>query len=250
MINCLIVDDEPRNVSILRKMLERYCTGITVTGEATTIAAATALIRTSTPQLVFLDIEMRRGNAFDLLDQLGPVNFEIIFVTAFDSYAIKAFRYNALDYLLKPIDVGDLKLAVEKAARRIGEQAINQRLDKFMDSIRGAATVAKIALPVNDGLMFYAVKDIVYCSAEGGYTWFGFVTGKSLLVSGTLKEFEDMLPPDVFCRIHNSHLVNVDHVKKYHRGKGGIVEMTDGKTLEISFRRKDDFLNRLKNKRV
>ncbi|WP_315814300.1 response regulator transcription factor [Paraflavitalea speifideaquila] len=198
MINSLIVDDELRNVSILRKMIERYCSGIAVTGEATTIAEAKELIRTSAPQLVFLDIEMRRGNAFDLLDQLEPVNFEIIFVTAFDNYAIKAFKYNALDYLLKPIDVEDLKMAIEKASKRIEEHTINQRLDHFMDTIRGTATVAKIALPVNDGLLFYAVKDIVYCTAEGGYTWFGFVTGKRLLVSGTLKEFEDMLPPDIF----------------------------------------------------
>ena len=149
MINCIIVDDELRNVSILRKMIERYCTGIAVTGEATNITEATQLIRTSHPQLVFLDIEMPRGNAFDLLDQLVPVNFEIIFVTAFDNYAIRAFKYSALDYLLKPVDIDDLKLAVEKAAKRIKEHTINQRLDNFMDTIRGASPPANADMPIS-----------------------------------------------------------------------------------------------------
>lgn len=245
MITCIIVDDEPRNVTILEKMLTRYCPNVSVTGQAASAAAAVTLIQQVRPQLVFLDIEMPKDNAFDLLDALMPVDFEIIFVTAFDNYAIKAFKYHALDYLLKPIDIGELQQAVLKAAARLQERGINERLQQFYDQSRNS-NFSKIALRTQEGLLFYAMDDILYCSAEGAYTRFGFLKDKSLLVSGHLKKFEDMLPADNFCRVHDSHLINLNHVKKYHTGKGGYVEMADGKIIEVSMRKRAEFLSRLR----
>ncbi len=248
MINSIIVDDEPRNVSVLQKLVELYCPGITVVGEASGITEAVDIIRRLNPQLVFLDIEMPRGNAFDLLDQLKPVNFEIIFVTAFDVYAIRAFTYSAIGYLLKPVDIDELQLTVKRVETRLRQQDINHRLENFMAVMEEKSRLSKIALPVNDGLEFYQIEDIVYCTAEGAYTQFGFVNGRHLLVTGTLKEFEKLLPPDKFCRVHYSHLINLDHVKRYYKGKGGYVEMNGNKTIDISVRKRDEFLGRLRSK--
>lgn len=246
MIKCVLVDDEPRNLSLLKKMLIQYCPEVTVAGKAETLEEAAGVIRTLRPQLVFLDIEIAPDNAFDLLDSLKPVDFEVIFVTAHDHYAIKGFKYNALDYILKPVEIGDLRQAVSKAAKRIREQDIGQRLNDLLPQLRAEKTLGKIALREKDGLTLYAFEEILYCSAEGAYTRFGFQKGGSLLVSGSLKEFESQLPADIFCRIHDSHLVNLNHIRKYHNGKGGYVEMTDGKVLEVSVRKKAEFLARLK----
>ncbi|UYQ95817.1 LytTR family DNA-binding domain-containing protein [Chitinophaga horti] len=246
MIKCVLVDDEPRNLSLLKKMLNQYCPDITVSGKAETLDEAVDVIATVRPQLVFLDIEMHTGNAFDLLDRLSPVNFEVILVTAHDHYAVKGFKYNALDFILKPIEIDDLRRAVSKAEKRIREQDIGNRLNELIPQLRPDKPLGKIALRDKEGFTLYAFEEILYCSAEGAYTRFGFQKGSSLLVSGSLKEFEAQLPSETFCRIHDSHLVNLNHVRKYHNGKGGSVEMTDGRVLEVSVRKKAEFLARLK----
>lgn len=246
MIKCVLVDDEPRNLSVLKKMLGQYCPDITVTGTAESTDEALSVIRTTHPQLVFMDIEMSPGNAFELLDSLEPIDFEVIFVTAHDGYAIKGFKYNALDYVLKPIEIDDLRQAVNKAVKRIREQDIGSRLNLLLPQLRADRLLGKIALREKDGLTLYAYDEIISCSAEGAYTRFSFTKSPALLVSGSLKEFEGQLPADHFCRIHDSHLINLNHVKKYHTGKGGYVEMTDGKSLEVSVRKKAEFLARLK----
>lgn len=246
MITCLIIDDEPSNISILKRMIADYCTGVEVAGSANNTDSALELIAELNPQLVFLDIEMHTNNAFELLDKLMPVRFEIIFVTAYDNYALKAFRYSALDYLLKPVDIDELKLAIEKARERIAAQNINHRLNDFISQLPEKNKVPKIGLRSKDGLLFQDIEDIISCSAEGAYTNFEFVKGKALLVSGTLKVFENTLPADCFCRVHDSYLVNLHHVKKYHYGKGGYVEMVNGATIPVSLRKRADFLSRIR----
>jgi two-component system LytT family response regulator len=245
MITCVIVDDEPQNISILTKLLTRYCPEVKLVGEASASGAAVELIRTQQPQLVFLDVEMPGMNAFELLAQLQPVNFEYILVTAFDGYAVKAFANNALHYLLKPVDIDELRLAVQKAAARILETNVNRRIDDLKDQSANNA-ITKIALPTASGLAFHAIDDIVCCTARNTYTLFEFVSEKELLVSGPLKEFEEKLPASIFCRVHHSYLVNMNHIRQYIKGKGGQVKMINGKIIDVSLRKRDEFLRRLR----
>jgi two-component system, LytTR family, response regulator len=245
MINAILVDDEPRNLRILKNLLEEFCPQVTVTGEAESSGAAITLIRNNEPDLVFLDIEMPFGNAFDLLDKLMPVNFHVIFVTAFDNYALKAFRYCALDYLLKPVDIDDLKTAVQKVSDRVKEKNMNQKLDIFLKNIKGGkSSLQKIGLPTNEGLFFTNVEDIVRCEASGSYTIIYLTDKQKFIVSKTLKEYEDLLPPGEFCRIHHSHIINLAYVKKYFKGRGGYIEMQDNTNIEVSTRKRDEFLSK------
>jgi two-component system LytT family response regulator len=192
---------------------------------------------------VFLDIEMPFGNAFDLLDKLTPVNFQVIFVTAFDNYALKAFRYYALDYLLKPVDIEELKTAVKKAGERVREKNMSQKLDVFLQTLKPAkSNLQKIGLPTNDGLIFTNIEDIVRCEASGSYTIIYLQDKQKFVVSKSLKEYEDLLPEDIFCRVHHSHIVNLTYVKKYFKGRGGYIEMSDGSSIEVATRKRDEFL--------
>ena len=231
MITTLIIDDEPQNNRILRHFIETYCKDIKVLGEATTIENAMQMIRDQQPQLVFLDIELPGQNAFDLINQLMPVNFEIIFVTAYKEYAINAIKYNALDYLLKPVSIEELQEAVDKARTRILKKDINDRLSNLLYNQVHTNENSKIALPTQDGLAFYPIREIVHCDADGPYTRFHFMQIKSLLVTGTLKEFEELLPREMFFRVHHSYLVNLQRIKKYYKGKGGYLEMDNGDVL-------------------
>lgn len=242
MITCVIVDDEPQNISILKKLLTKYCPEVMIIGEASSSAAALELIKKQRPQLVFLDVEMPDSDAFELLSQVKPLSFEYILVTAFDHYAVKAFAHNALHYLLKPVDIDELRLAVRKASARIMETNMIRRID----DLKGQTEMTKIGLPTSNGLVFYAIDDIVSCHASNTYTLFEFVKDKELLVSGTLKEFEEKLPANIFCRVHNSHLINMNHIKQYIRGKGGQVKMINGKMIDVSSRKRDEFLSRLR----
>lgn len=245
MITCVIVDDERQNISILNKLLARYCPEVKVTGEATSAGAALELLRKQQPQLVFLDVEMPDMNAFELLSQVKPLKFEYILVTAFDRYAVKAFAHNALHYLLKPIDIDELRLAVQKAASRIMQMNVIQRIDDLKDQA-DSSQMTRIALPTSNGLVFHSIDDIVCCSARNTYTLFEFVKDKELLVSGTLKEFEEKLPAGIFCRVHNSYLINMNNITQYIRGKGGQVKMINGKIIDVSLRKRDEFLSRLR----
>ncbi|RTL58383.1 MAG: response regulator transcription factor [Sphingobacteriales bacterium] len=243
MIKAIIVDDEPRNIRILKKLLEEFCPEVIIGGEAESAEAAINLIRTSHPDIVFLDIEMPFGNAFDLLDKLMPVNFQVIFVTAFDNYALKAFRYYALDYLLKPVDIEELKAAVKKAVDRVKEKNMSQALDVFIQTMKPTKnSLQKIGLPTNDGLIFTNIEDIVRCEASGSYTIIYLQDKQKFIVSKSLKEYEDLLPEDNFCRIHHSHIVNLAYVKKYFKGRGGYIEMNDNTTIEVATRKRDEFL--------
>lgn len=243
MIRAIIVDDEPKNRKVLRSLLTDFCPDIIIAGEAGSAEDAAKVIAAEKPDLLFLDIEMPYGNAFDLLDKLMPVNFEIVFITAFDEYTLKAFRYSALDYLLKPVDIEELKAAVKKAAEKIHLKTLNKQLANLLQNIHPAKSATpKIALPTQEGFVFQSTRDIVRFEAKGNYTYIFTMDGQKHISSRTIRQYEEMLPEKLFFRIHNSHIINLSYIKKYHKGRGGQVIMTDGTVLEVATRRKDDFL--------
>lgn len=241
-MNVIIVDDEPKNIKVLQKLIESYCPGLHIIAQASDIREAENAIRNQKPDLLLLDIEMPRGNAFDLLDKIMPVDFEIIFITAFNEYAAKAFKYSALDYLLKPVRIAELQAAIQKAEKKLEYKTINNQLNNLLNNFH-KPSVQKIALPLQDGsIIFMNVTEIAYCEAHGPYTEVYFKNTKKQLTTRPLKEYEELLPAENFFRIHNSYIVNIDSVKKYYRGRGGYVEMHDGTSLEVAVRRKDAFL--------
>ncbi len=245
MIRAVIIDDEPNNVEALQKLLEDYCPSISVTGTAGDLQTARVLITRENPELVFLDIEMPYGNAFELLNQLMPVYFEIIFVTAFDSYALKAIKYSALDYLLKPVNIKELQNAVFKATERIHTKNIHKRIDTLIYNMKTPGNSSRrLALPTIDGFEFIDSEQIVRLEANNNYTNICLENKTKVLIAKPLKEFEDLLDEMQFSRIHHSHIINHSFVKKYHRGRGGYIEMKDGTRIEVSTRRKDGFLGK------
>lgn len=248
MIRCIIVDDEPRNIFILQNLLEKFCTNVTVLGTASSADEAAILVRQQKPEVVFLDIEMPGKNAFDLLEELRPLDFEVVFVTAFDKYAIRAFRIGAIDYLLKPVSIDDLRQAVTRLQERKDNDPGNQRMENYLDSVKNPGAPGKLVLNLKDGLGFFDISTIRYCLASGAYTEFHFADGKKVLTTGTLKSFEEVLPDDKFIRIHHSSIVNVDHIRSYTKGRGGFITMSDGHQLDVSQRKKGEVLTRLEKK--
>ncbi|HEY4150025.1 MAG TPA: LytTR family DNA-binding domain-containing protein [Chitinophagaceae bacterium] len=246
MIKAIIIDDEPKSIKILSTMLREYCSCITVLGIAQRAQEAIPMIQQLEPDLVFLDIEMPLGNGFDILDQLRPVNFEVIFVTAFDEYSLKAFRYSVLDYLIKPVGIEELQQAVQKAMRNIQLKNFNSRLDNFLQNLKKPSLrLQKIALPVREGIVLVPIPDIIRCEARREYTSFVIKNREKIISSKNIKENEELLPGDTFFRVHNSHLINLNYVRVYHRGRGGHVEMEDGTMIEVATRRKEELLSRL-----
>jgi len=243
MIDAIIVDDEPKNVKILKALLNEYCPEVRVVGEASSADEAANIINEKKPDVVFLDIEMPYGNAFDLLDKLKPVDFEIIFVTAFDDYTLKAFRYSAIDYLLKPVNIDELKAAVEKANSQKNLKNMNLQLNNLLFNLhKNADSPARIAITSQDGFSFVSINEIMRCEAKGNYTYIFTTDHQKHISSRNIKAYEDMLPSSIFFRIHHSHIINIGYVKKYHKGRGGTVEMEDGTMIEVATRRKNEFL--------
>ena len=248
LITTLLVDDEPGSLATLEQLIQMYCPSLKVIGKAMNPIEAAAMIEELQPQLVFLDIEMPYGNAFDMLDKMNDISFEVIFVTAYNNYALKAFRYAAADYLLKPLNIDELVDAVNRIAGRIGNHDVNSRIGALLDNLNNKSDkFRKIILPINDGFLVEDVEQIMYLNAEGSYTTIHLASNKKVMVSKLLKEFEDMLPESDFCRIHHSTIININYVKKFYKGRGGEVEMANGEIMLISTRKKSDFLSRFKH---
>jgi len=246
MIKAVIVEDEPNNVIILEGMLQDFCPNVSVSGTAGNAHKAEALIREMKPDLVFMDVEMPYGSGFDVLDKLKPVSFEVIFITAFNDYTLKAFRYSALDYLLKPINIAELQEAVSKVERNMQLKNIGQRLDGFLDNMKKLSSdMAKIGLPGKNGIVFVPVAEIVRIEANRGYTHI-FIKDKSKITSSkNISEYEALLPGHKFYRVHHSHLINLAYINGYQRGRGGYIEMEDGAVIEVAVRRKEELMVRL-----
>ncbi len=241
-IRAIIIEDEPKNIALLNKMLEMYCPNVTVAGSANSIKNSIKLIKETDPDLVFLDIEISGGNAFQLLDILQPVKFDIIFVTAYDNYLLKAIRYSALDYLFKPINIAELVSAVNKSINKTRNQDISEKVEEVLQNFIMRKSSATITIPTTFGFHLITVHDIVRCEAKGSYTNIYLTDGKNYVASKSLKEYEDILPSDIFFRTHHSHLVNMNFITKYNKGKGGTIEMKDKSEIPLAARRKNDFL--------
>jgi two-component system LytT family response regulator len=233
------VEDEANSREILRNYLSKYCPDINLLGEAASIQEGLVLIKKNPPDLVFLDVEMPFGNAFDLLDQVPDRSFETVFVTAYDQYAMDALNSHAAYYLMKPINIDELIKAVSYVSEIVmKENALEDRvLTPKLKRVEG-----KITLPQQDGFQVLNVNDIIYCKADDNYTEI-YLENKKILVSKTLKYFEDALADFDFARIHKSYLVNVNEVVKYRKGKGGSVVVSNGKELLVSASKKKDFLS-------
>lgn len=238
-LRTILVEDEAQSREILRNYLSKYCREVDLVGEATNITEAMELIESSQPDLLFLDVEMPFGNAFDLLDKIPERNFEIVFVTAYDQYAIDALNSHAAYYLMKPIDIDELI----KAVSYVGEiREKEQRLEEVVLRSGYAQTGGKITIPQQDGFQVLNASDILYCRADDNYTEI-YLEKKKILVSKTLKYFEQALKDFHFARIHKSFLVNVNEIVKYRRGKGGSVVLSNGKELMVSASRKRELLS-------
>jgi len=247
-IKAIIVDDEQHCIDALQTMLAKKCPEVTVLGGVNSVKAAKELIDEVHPDVVFLDVEMPHQNGFELLKLFDKINFDIIFTTAYEQYALKAIKFNALDYLLKPFSVKELQDAVQKCVGRKNVQQPetgSSPLDVFLQNMKTLhQTHKKIALPTINGLVFMPVQNIVRCESTGNYTRIFFTDKKNLMVSRPLKEFEELLTDVDFFRVHNSHLINLQQMQSYIQGEGGFALMSDGTQVEVSRRRKADFLKK------
>jgi two-component system LytT family response regulator len=246
MIRTILVDDEIDSIRVLQRLLETYCPQVTIAGTAGGVNTALPLIREIKPDLVLLDIEMAQGNAFDLLNQLQPLDFQVIFVTAFDNYAIRAFKYSAVDYLLKPVDIDDLRKAIDRVHEKPKSQDVVQQMKILLENV-GMLQLSqqKMAIPTITGLIFIPVQDILRFEANGNYTSIYLSNGEPIVATRTIKDYEEVLPEAIFCRIHNSHIINLSKIQKYQKGRGGSVIMEDGSIIEVASRRREEFLRRL-----
>lgn len=248
MLKSIIVDDEAKSGESLRILIEDFCEGVQVCAICQNVDAGLEAIKEHQPDVVFLDIQMQRETGFDLLTRVKNVTFEVIFTTAHSEYAMKAFKFSAIDYLLKPIDIEELKTALDKVNKKLNDN-ISGRLQHLMQNLRATSSENyKLALPTSDGLFFVRVSEIIYCEASSNYTEIYTEDGKKHIVSRTLKEYDEMLADHNFYRIHNSYLINLNLIKKYIRGEGGSVIMTNGKSLDVSKRKKEGFLARIGNR--
>lgn len=247
MIKAIHIEDEPRNIKLLENLVNTHCSDLVyLCGHAGNIDDAQALIREKKPELVYLDIELNKGNAFDLLEKLDAMHaldFQVIFITAFNEYAVKAFRYNAVDYLLKPISIPELKEATQRAVDRIEHAVGNLHVLKLLSQLKTSLAVSKIGIPLADGVLFVEVIQIISAEAKGSYSILHLLTGEKITATRNLKDMEELLPESFFLRVHHSWIVNTKYMKKYYRGRNSYIEMEDGTTVPVSIRKKGKFLD-------
>ena len=242
-LRAIIVEDERASRETLLSYLEKYCPDVEVVGMADTVKSGVIAIREHKPELVFLDVEMPYGNAFDLLEEIGEVNFQSIFVTAYSHYAIKALNYSASYYLLKPIDIEELIAAVDKVKENISSGAHELHTRILIDNLKTLNRQnKKVVLPVLDGFEVVEVHEIIRCQANGNFTDFHLKDGTKKMICRTLKFYDELLSDLGFIRIHKSHLVNMEYIVGYKKGKGGQVSMKNGDMVDVAPSRKKELL--------
>jgi two-component system LytT family response regulator len=243
MLTAIIVDDEDSSLSSLREKILRHCPQVSIIAACENAQSAISAIDSLHPDLVFLDIEMPVMNGFLMLQQLEFKNFQLIFTTAYDHYAIKAIRFSALDYLMKPIEIEELKSAVGRAGEKKAQHTPNHQMELLLENmLPKKSAFQRLAVPTAEGLQFIKLHDIIYLEANVNYTYFYLSDHRKYIVSRTLKDFEEMLPTDIFIRIHNSYIINKDYAEKYIRGEGGQVVLSNGAVLDVAKRKKAEFL--------
>lgn len=243
MIKCVLVDDETNSLEMMEWLLKTYCPQVKVEAMCNSAELGIEAIHKHKPDVVFLDIEMPHMNGFDMLEQFDRLFFDVVFCTAYDQFAIKAFKYSALNYLLKPVDPDDLKETI----RRIEEKhaiPTREQIELLLQNVKNAnkSTIPRIALTTNDGMIFVSTQEIIYCEAESNYTAIVLTGGKKIMVSKVLKDIDEALAGPDFFRVHNSFLININHIKKFVRGEGGYVIMDNDANISISRSRRQDFM--------
>jgi two-component system, LytTR family, response regulator len=247
VLTAVLIDDERHCLNTLSRDLAGCCPDVQILEQFADPQAALAWLKTHTPDLVFLDIQMPGMNGFELLEALHPVPFSVVFTTAYSEFAAQAFRISAIDFLVKPIDEGELMEAVERARKAKGAQnALQERLEALLGNLERGNPDARLALPAGEGYHFAYIRDILYCEANGNFSFVYLPSGKKLFVSRSLKEMEALLGGFSFCRIHHSYLVNLKQMSRYLRGDGGQVEMANGHLLPVAKAKKADFLEKIK----
>jgi two-component system, LytTR family, response regulator len=240
-LKAVLIDDDESNLSSLSEKLTKHCPEINIVGQCDNAIKGIEIIDSVHPDIVFLDIEMPVMNGFLMLQQLTYKNFELIFVTAYDHYAIKAIRFSALDYLVKPVEIEELKSAVGRAIAKRNQTPANPQIELLLEHLQKKDTV-KIAIPTMEGLQFLNITDIMYLEASSNYTNIFLENRHKLIVSRSLKDFEELLTASIFLRIHHSYIINKNFLEKYIKGEGGQVVLRNGITLDVSKRKKTEFL--------
>lgn len=248
MLRVLIVDDEFQGRNFLSKVLTHLDESVKVVGEAATIQQAVEFIQKEKPHLVFLDVVMNNESGFDLFQKISPINFDVIFTTAHNEFAVQAFKVNAIDYLLKPIDLEELQLALEKVKTRNkpGSGTVHNQLNNLLEMVMKGSSIDRVAIPSSTGFELIPMSSILFCESDGNYTIFYLTDKRKLTSSYTLKHYSEILTEPVFYRVHKSYLVNLDHMVRYVKGDGGSVVMSDGREIEVSKRSKEGLLKMLK----
>lgn len=244
MLKAVIIDDEPDCVRLLALQLKMYCPQVQVVAECTESEDGYLKIKELQPDLVFMDIEMPVMNGFQLLEKIANIQFSLVFVTAYDQFAVKAFRFSALDYLLKPIDGKDLKAAVEKAEHRHWPQT--QQFSLLKQQLQGGTKTLpdKIALPYQNGVTFAEIKNVLYCESDNNYTRIHTVDGNQYTVAKTLGDIQEVLEERNFLRIHRQYLINLDHIKKYVRGEGNYIIMSNNQSIPVARNQKEKLIEK------
>lgn len=243
MIRCILIDDEKNALEMMEWLLKTYCPDVEILAMCNSSEQGVDLIRKFRPDLVFLDIEMPNMNGFDMLEKFDDLFFDVVFCTAYDQFAIRAFRYSALDYLLKPIDPDDLKAAVKRISQK-KQAPSREQFELLLQSMKpgNRATPQRVALTTGDGLIFVPTTDIIYCEAESNYTHVVLSGGKKILVSKVLKDIDEVLSGPDFYRVHSSFLVNINRIKKLVRGDGGYIIMDNDAIVNISRSKRQEFM--------
>lgn len=244
MITAVLIDDDKHLRTGLKALLERYTNEINIIGEAESVKTGIATLTKLQPQVIFLDIHLSDGTGFDILEQLakskGTTSAHIVFITAHEQYAVKAFKFSALDFLLKPVDPEELQNTIAKIKQAVGKNNSFEHIDLLLENIRKKVdNFKRIALSTSDGIHLFEVSDIIRCEAKGNYTEFFIKNHKPLLISRTLKEYEEMLTEHGFERIHQSHLINLSYLKSYIKSDGGYVIMADNTSIPIAQSKKE-----------
>jgi two-component system LytT family response regulator len=242
-LKTIIVDDEPNAVDFISSIVGEYCPELEIVEKAYNVTEGVRKILDEKPDLVFLDVEMPNGTGFDLLSHFPEKEFDVVFITAFNHYAIKAIKFSAVDYILKPININEFIEAVKRVIQKRSNSSYqgNENFKVLMENLK-SPTPSRLAIPTADGMEYLNPKEIIRIEADRSYSWFFLSGNRKILVSKNLKEFQDLLSDRYFFRSHNSHLINLKFVKKFVRKEGGYIEMQDGAQIPVSRNRKDLFL--------